>query len=131
VKTVSGDATVVGHAGDVNAATVSGVLRLDGPLGRVTAQSVSGEVAVTVRETAPLVTVRTVSGPVRVRLDAATPLNLKVRGATAQAMLDGAVLASTSQRTLSVDHVEPGATGRAAAYVSATTGTGQVSVTRG
>jgi len=131
VRTVSGETNVSAHTGDVAAASVSGSLTVDGALGRVSLQTVSGGVVVTARASTPLVTVRTVSGQVEVRLDPGTAVNLKVRGGPAQAMLDGAALPSTSAHTLHVDHmdqVQPGAAG--AAYVSATTGTGRVSVTR-
>lgn len=132
VRTVSGETTVTAHAGDVAAATVSSALALDGALGRVSLQTVSGGITVTARDTTPLVTARTVSGQIGVRLDAGTAVNLKVRGGSGHAMLDGVVLPSTASHTLHVDHtdqVEAGAAG--AAYVSATTGTGQVAVTRG
>jgi hypothetical protein len=132
VRTVSGETTVTAHRGDVAAASVSGAVAVDGALGRVSLQTVSGGAVVSAHDSRPLVTLRTVSGQVEVRLDAGTPVSLKVRGGTAKAMLDGAVLPSSQQHTLHVDHAEqaePGAMG--VAYVSATTGTGNVRVTRG
>lgn len=129
LRTVSGDLAVTGHAGDVSVSVVSGALSVEGPLGRVTVSTVSGPVAITARGTGPLVDVRSVSGPVEVRLGAGTPVNLRVRGVSGQAVLDGAALPSAG-RTLAVDHADAPVEGRSPAYVSATVTTGTVTVTR-
>jgi DUF4097 and DUF4098 domain-containing protein YvlB len=130
LKTVSGDAGVEAHAGDVSAQTVSGALSVGGALGRVNVASVSAAIAVAATGSVPLVSAKTVSGDVAVRLDGGTPVSLKVRGATGQAVLDGAVLESQGH-TLSVDHAEPPTDGRPVAYVTATVTSARVVVSRG
>lgn len=127
VKTVSGPITVSEHTGDVTAATVSGPATISGSLGRVSVNGVSGPVAVTADGTTPLLTVKTVAGSVDVRLPAGSPVNLRARSMTGKVVLDGAPLTSTAQRTVVVDHAEPGA----AAYVSTNTVSGSATVARG
>lgn len=129
LKTISGDASATGHTGDVSASLGSGALALEGALGRVTVHTVSGPVTITGVGTSPLVDVKSVSGPLEVRLDAGTPVNLKVRAMTGQVTLDGAVLPSTG-RPFVVDHADAPSEGRSPAYVSAALTTGTVSVTR-
>ncbi|MCF4122381.1 hypothetical protein L1785_15490 [Antribacter sp. KLBMP9083] len=126
-KSVSGPITVSEHAGDVTTATVSGSVALTGALGRVTVNGVSGSVDVTADGTTPLVTVKTVSGSVGVHLDAGSPVNLRARSVTGKVVLDGVPVPSSAQRTVVVDHAEPGA----AAYVSTNTVSGVASVSRG
>ncbi len=129
LRTVSGDVAASGHAGDLSVSVASGALAVEGALGRVTVSTVSGPVAITARGTSPLVDVRSVSGPVEVRLDAGVPVNLRVRGVSGQAILDGAALASTG-RALAVDHADAPVEGRSPAFVSAMVTTGTVTVTR-
>ncbi|WP_278235090.1 DUF4097 family beta strand repeat-containing protein [Isoptericola sp. AK164] len=130
LRSVSGDVASSGHTGDVSAQVVSGALALEGTLGRVTTSSVSGAVAVTAVGTVPMVSAKSVSGDVALRLDAGTPVSLKVRGAAGQAVLDGEALPSTT-RTLSVDHGETPTDGRSIAYVTATVTSARVIVSRG
>ncbi|PFG44009.1 hypothetical protein ATJ88_2726 [Isoptericola jiangsuensis] len=129
LKTVSGDAGIDAHAGDVSAQTVSGNLSVTGNLGRVTVASVSAAIAVAASGTTPMVSAKTVSGDVTVRLDPGTPVSLRVRGAAGQAVLDGHVLDSQG-RTLSVDHADPPSDGRSVAYVTATVTSARVVVSR-
>jgi hypothetical protein len=129
VRTISGDVAASGHTGDVAVSVVSGALAVEGALGRVTVSTVSGPVAITARGTSPLVDIKSVSGPAEVRLDAGTPVNLRVRGVSGQAVLDGSALASTG-RTLAVDHADAPVENRSPAYVSAAVTTGTVSVVR-
>lgn len=126
VRTVSGDIAVGEHAGDVNAQAVSGHVTVAGRLGRVTAQTVSGRVEVVADGTTPLVTAKTVSGGIAVRLAPGTVVNLRARGVTGRVVVDGVDVPSTARSTVSVDHVEPGA----GAYVSASTVSGSVTVSR-
>lgn len=127
LRTVSGDVAASAHTGDVSAQVVSGALALDGVLGRVSASTVSGAVAVTAAGTAPMVTARTISGDVVLRLDPGTPVSLKVRGAAGQVVLDGEVQESAS-RTVAVDR---SATGEGpVAYLTASVTSARVTVTR-
>ncbi|NNU27846.1 DUF4097 family beta strand repeat-containing protein [Isoptericola sediminis] len=130
LKSVSGDVAASGHTGDVSAQVVSGALALEGALGRVSTSSVSGAVAVTAAGTVPMVSAKSVSGDVAIRLDEGTPLSLKVRGAAGQAVVDGEVLPSTT-RTLSVDRSETPTDGRSIAYVTAAVTSARVIVSRG
>ncbi|WP_418276246.1 DUF4097 family beta strand repeat-containing protein [Isoptericola jiangsuensis] len=130
LKSVSGDVAATAHSGDVSAQVVSGALAVDGAIGRVSAHSVSGALAVTAVGTTPMVTVKTVSGDVTVRLDEGTPVSLKVRGAAGQAILDGTVLPSTG-RVLAVDHADTPVAGRSVAYLTAAVTSSRVVVTRG
>ncbi|AEG45052.1 hypothetical protein [Isoptericola variabilis] len=130
LRTISGDVAATGHVGDVSVSIVSGSLAVEGTLGRVTVSTVSGPVAITARGSVPLVDLKSVSGPAQVRLDVGTPVNLRVRGVSGQAILDGAALPSQG-RTLAVDHADAPVEGRAPAYVSAAVTTGTVSVSRG
>jgi hypothetical protein len=130
LRSVSGDVAATGHGGDVSAQVVSGSLALDGAVGRVSVSSVSGAVAVTATGSTPMVTTKTVSGDVALRLDEGTPVSMKVRGAAGQAILDGQVLPSTG-RTLAVDHADAPATGRSVAYLTATVTSARVVVSRG
>ncbi|MCK0116132.1 putative adhesin [Isoptericola sp. CG 20/1183] len=127
LRSVSGDVAASGHAGDVSAHVVSGALAVDGALGRVSAGTVSGAVAVTATGTAPMVTAKTVSGDVALRLDPGTPVSLKVRGAAGQVVLDGEVQASAA-RTLSVDRSAAGE--GSVAYLTANVTSARVIVSR-
>jgi len=130
LRSVSGDVAAGDHTGDVSGQVVSGSLAVDGAVGRVSAASVSGAVVVTAAGTAPMVTAKTVSGDVAVRLDAGTPVSLKVRGAAGQVVLDGESVESAA-RTLSVDRAAPGEDGRPTAYVTANVTSARVVVSRG
>ncbi|WP_125776814.1 DUF4097 family beta strand repeat-containing protein [Antribacter gilvus] len=127
VKSASGAITVSEHSGDVTVATISGSVALSGALGRVTVNGASGSVDVTAQGTTPLVTAKTVSGAIGVHLDGGSNVNVRARSVTGKVMIDGAPAASSAQRTVVVDHAEPGA----AAYVSTSTVSGAASVTRG
>ncbi|MCK9795764.1 DUF4097 domain-containing protein [Isoptericola sp. 4D.3] len=129
LKTVSGDVAVDGHAGDVSATVASGRLALSGDLARVSLSTVSGAATITAAGPSPLITAKTVSGAIDLRLPASTPVNLKVRGASGQVVLDGSVLPSAGA-TLVVDHAEQPADGRSAAYLSATVTAAHVTVDR-
>ncbi|GAA1709658.1 hypothetical protein GCM10009809_02530 [Isoptericola hypogeus] len=128
VRTVSGEVAVTDHTGDASASVVSGRLALDGALGRVSLTSVSGAATVA-PTTSPMITAKTVSGALDLRLLPGTPVNVKVRGASGQVVLDGSVLPS-SGATLVVDHAEQPAEGRSAAYLSATVTSAHVTVDR-
>lgn len=128
VRSVSGDVWASSHAGDVSAQVVSGALALDGVLGRASASTVSGPVAVTATGAAPMVTAKTVSGDVALRLDPGTPVSLKVRGAAGQVVVDGEVQASAA-RTLWVDRSVPGE--GSPAYLTANVTSARVIVSRG
>lgn len=128
VKTGSSDVDVVEHVGDLRVSTGSGDVALAGSLGRVSATTVSGSVELVAPESTPLVEVRTVSGDVVVRLGAGTPVNLRARSVTGKVVLDGAALAGSGGRTTSVDHVDEH--GRGGAYVSTSTVSGDLAVSR-
>lgn len=125
-KSGTGAIAVAEHSGDASATTVSGTVSIEGALGRVSAQTVSGAVDVAAVGTTPLVNVKTVSGAASVRLDAGSPVNLRARSVTGKVVVDGTQVASSAQRTVVVDHAEPGA----AAYVSTNTVSGTATVTR-
>lgn len=130
LRAVSGDLTAAGHTGDVSASVVSGALSLDGALARVSVTAASGATSVTAAAgTSPMVTARTVSGSLDVRLPPGTPVNLKVRGASGQVVVDGSVVPS-SGATLVVDHAEQTSGGEPAAYLSATVTSARVTVDR-
>jgi len=129
VKTASAPVDVVEHVGDVRVSTASGAVNVAGSLGRVSVTTVTSAVEVVARESTPLVAARTVSGDVAVRLSTGAPVNLKARSLTGKAVLDGVRLESAAQRTTSVDHVDPA--GTASAYVSSSTVSGDVTVSRG
>lgn len=133
VKTASAPVDVVEHVGDVRVSTASGAVNVAGSLGRVSVTTVTSGVEVVARESTPLVDARTVSGDVAVRLGAGAPVNLKARSVTGKAVLDGVRLESSAQRTTSVDHVDRPAENPTAggAYVSASTVSGDLTVSRG
>ncbi|MGW2093283.1 hypothetical protein [Promicromonospora sukumoe] len=126
-KSGTGAVTIAEHSGDASATTVSGVVSLAGALGRVSVQTVSGAVHVTAVGTTPLVNAKTVSGAAAVQLDAGAPVNLRARSVTGKVVIDGAQATSSAQRTVVVDHAEPGA----AAYISTNTVSGTATITRG
>ncbi|MFD6137963.1 DUF4097 family beta strand repeat-containing protein [Isoptericola sp. NPDC056618] len=129
LKTVSGALSAEGHTGDVTANSAAGSIALAGALARVSLTTVSGAATVTATQASPLITAKTVSGAIDLRLPAGTPVNLKVRGASGQVVLDGSVLPSAGA-TLVVDHGEQPADGRSAAYLSATVTSAHVTVDR-
>lgn len=127
VKTVAGRVAVTTHDGDVKVGTASGRVEAEGALGRVTISTVTGDVVVEARETTPLVTAKTVSGDVTLRLSEGAGVNLKARAVTGKVVLDGAPVPSAQSRTTSVDHSE----GTSGAYVSVSTVSGNLTVSRG
>ncbi|MBE7700732.1 DUF4097 family beta strand repeat protein [Oerskovia sp. Sa1BUA8] len=127
VKTVAGRVAVTSHDGDVKVGTASGRVEAEGGLGRVTISTVTGDVVVEARETTPLVTAKTVSGDVTLRLSEGAGVNLKARAVTGKVVLDGAPVPSSQSRTTSVDHSE----GTSGAYVSVSTVSGNLTVSRG
>jgi len=129
LKTVSGTVSADGHTGDVTASSAAGSIALSGDLARVSLSTVSGAATITAAQASPLITAKTVSGAIDLRLPAGTPVNLKVRGASGQVVLDGSVLPS-SGATLVVDHGEQPSGGRSAAYLSATVTSAHVTVDR-
>lgn len=126
VKAVSGAIVVSEHSGDVTVNQVSGSSSVSGRLGRVTVNGVSGPVEVTSAGTTPLISAKTVAGPVAIRLDTGTPINLRGRSVNGRISVDGERLSSSATRTVSVDHVEPGA----ACYLSTNTVSGTTTITR-
>lgn len=126
VKSVSGAIVVTEHTGDVTVNQASGAATVSGGLGRVTVNGVSGPVDISSSGTTPLISAKTVAGAVSVTLDAGTPVNLRARSVTGKVAIDGAPATSTAQRTVVVDHVEPGAT----CYLSTNTVSGATTITR-
>ncbi|MBE1876181.1 hypothetical protein [Myceligenerans pegani] len=126
VKSVSGPIVVTEHTGDVTVNQASGPATVSGGLGRVTVNGVSGPVDVASSGTTPMVSAKTVAGAVTITLDAGTPVNLRARSVTGKVTLDGEPLASTAQRTVVVDHPEPGAT----CYLSTNTVSGATTILR-
>ncbi|MCA5894615.1 DUF4097 family beta strand repeat-containing protein [Isoptericola sp. NEAU-Y5] len=130
LRSVSGDVAVSRHTGDVAVTTVSGATALSGALARVSLSTVSGRSTVTADAGAsPMINGKTVSGALDVKLPAGTAVNVKVRGASGQVVLDGSVLPS-SGTTLVVDHSEHPAEGSNAAYLSATVTSAHVTIDR-
>ncbi|GAA3213178.1 DUF4097 domain-containing protein [Oerskovia jenensis] len=127
VKSVTGRVSVGTHEGDLKVSTASGRVEAEGALGRVTISTVTADVVVEARETTPLVTAKTVSGDVTLRLSEGAGVNLKARAVTGKVVLDGAPVPSAQSRTTSVDHSE----GTSGAYVSVSTVSGDLTVSRG
>lgn len=127
VKSAAGRVAAVGHAGDLKVGTASGRVEAAGALGRASISTVTGDVVVEARETTPLVTAKTVSGDVTLRLGEGAGVNLKARAVTGKVVLDGAPLPSTQSRTTSVDHSD----GTSGAYVSVSSVSGNLTVSRG
>ncbi|GAA1852396.1 hypothetical protein [Myceligenerans crystallogenes] len=126
VKSVSGAIAVTDHQGDVTVNQASGPAAISGALGRVTVNGVSGPVDVSSSGSTPLVSAKTVAGAVTISLDPGTPVNLRARSVTGKVTVDGAPIASGAQRTVVVDHAEPGA----ACYLSTNTVSGATVITR-
>jgi hypothetical protein len=126
VKSAAGRVAATAHEGDVRVSTASGRVEVGGRLGRVTVSTVTGDVVVEARETTPLVTAKTVSGDVTLRLGQGAGVNLKARAVTGKVVLDGAPLPSTQSRTTSVDHSD----GTSGAYVSVSSVSGNLTVSR-
>lgn len=126
IQTASGDVDVTEHVGDVKINTASGSVRAAGSLGRVTVRTVSGEVHLQAPVSTPLVSVQTVSGDVAVQLGVGVPVNLRAKSVSGKVRLDGEVLASASAHTTSVNHIDDH--GRAGAYLSTSTVSGDVAV---
>ena len=114
VRSVTGRVALAMHEGDVKVGTASGRVEAEGALGRVTISTVTGDVVVEARETTPLVTTKTVSGDVALRLSEGAGVNLRARAVTGKVVLDGAPVPSSQSRTTAVDHSE----GTSGAYVS-------------
>ncbi|MHA7134597.1 DUF4097 family beta strand repeat-containing protein [Oerskovia turbata] len=127
VKSVAGRVTIDAHEGDLKVGTASGRVEAEGALGRVSVSTVTGDVVVEARETTPLVTAKTVSGDVALRLSEGAGVNLKARAVTGKVVLDGAPVPSAQNRTTSVDHSE----GTSGAYVSVSSVSGNLTVSRG
>ncbi|MFC8600105.1 MULTISPECIES: DUF4097 family beta strand repeat-containing protein [unclassified Isoptericola] len=129
LKTVSGALSAQEHTGDVSATSAAGSVALAGALARVSLSTVSGAATIAATQPSPMITAKTVSGAIDLRLPAGSPVNLRVRGASGQVVLDGSVLPSAGA-TLVVDHGEQPAEGRGAAYLSATVTSAHVTVDR-
>lgn len=129
VQTASGGVELVEHVGDASINTGSGAVVATGALGRVTARTVAGNVQLEAPSSTPLVSVQTISGDVCVLLGAGVPVNLRAKSVNGKVSLDGEELTSSASHTTSVSHVDEH--GRAGAYVSTSTISGDVAVTRG
>lgn len=89
VRSASEGVTVTGHGGPVSVTTASGDATVDGDVPRVSVTTVSGAISVSHRGAAAVLATTTVSGATRVRLPAATHLELEARGVAAKVLVDG------------------------------------------
>lgn len=88
VNSVSGEVAVRGHHGDVSGKTVSGDLTVSGEVFRFRGNSVSGDTFVDLHGTADIVSTKSVSGDVTVRLDAGVPTQYRISTLSGALQLD-------------------------------------------
>lgn len=89
LRSASGAVDVQSHTGPVNVTTAAGSVTVEGELPRVTVTTVAGDISLRHRGGAAVLTTTTVSGATRVRLPAATRLELEARGVAAKVLVDG------------------------------------------
>lgn len=87
---VSGEIAVRNHYGNISLKTVSGDLTASGEVMRFSSNGVSGDVFLDLTGTPDSATVRTVSGDVTVRLEAAVPAHYKINTVSGKLQLDDA-----------------------------------------
>lgn len=127
VSTVAGIVHVTDHRGAVNVKTGTGAIELGGQLTRAEVNTVSGAVSVQAGTRASLISAKTVSSTVALRLPLGVGVDLHARSVSGTVLLDGANLKRPGARTALVDHVEADAT----TFLSTSTISGDVLISRG
>lgn len=129
VSTAAGRVSVSGQVGPVAVRTATGSVRLAGQLTRADVSTVSGEVSIETAAGASVVTTKTISSKVALRVPAETGVDLRLRSVTGTISLDGANLRGTGAqggRTALVERAEPAAT----VFLTANSVSGDVVVSR-
>ena len=129
VSTAAGRVSCTGQVGPVNIRTATGPIHLAGQLSRADISTVSGEVSIQTAPGAGVITTKTVSSRVALRVPAEAGVDLRVRSVTGKIALDGADLRKTTGqggRTALVERAEPGAT----VFLTANSVSGDVAVSR-
>ncbi|SDD55952.1 hypothetical protein SAMN05216410_3512 [Sanguibacter gelidistatuariae] len=113
VSTAAGRVSSTGQVGPVSVKTGTGPIHLAGQLSRADVTTVSGAVSIETASGASVITTKTVSSRVALRVPADAGVDLRVRSVTGTIALDGADLRQATGlggRTALVEHTEPGAT---------------------
>ena len=129
VSTAAGRVSVTDQAGPVAVRTATGSVHLAGQLSRTDVSTVSGEVSIETSSGASVITTKSISSRVALRVPAETGVDLRVRSVTGTISLDGADLrgpGSQGGRTALVERAEPGAT----VFLTANSVSGDVVVSR-
>lgn len=129
VSTAAGRVSTTAQVGPVNVKTGTGSIHLAGQLSRADVSTVSGEVNIETAPGAGVVTTKTVSARVALRVPVETGVDLRVRSVTGTIALDGADLRPSVAgmgRAALVELAEPGAT----VFLTASSVSGDVIVSR-
>ena len=126
-STAAGRVAVTDQTGTVAVRTATGGIRVAGQLSRADVSTVSGEVSVETAVGASVITTKSISSRVALRVPAETGVDLRVRSVTGTISLDGADLRTQGARTALVERAEPGAT----VFLTANSVSGDVVVSRG
>ena len=132
VSTAAGRVSATDQVGAVAVRTATGAVHLAGQLSRADVSTVSGEVSIETASGASVITTKSISSRVALRVPAETGVDLRVRSVTGVISLDGADLrnrggqGSQSGRTALVERAEPGAT----VFLTANSVSGDVVVSR-
>ena len=126
-STAAGRVAVNDQTGPVAVRTATGGVRVAGQLSRVDVSTVSGEVSIETADGASVISTKSISSRVALRVPAQTGVDLRVRSVTGKISLDGADLRTQGARTALVEQAEPGAT----VFLTASSVSGDVVVSRG
>ena len=134
-STAAGRVSCSDQVGPVAVRTATGSVHVAGQLSRADVSTVSGEVSIETSTGASLVTAKTISSKVALRVPAETGVDLRVRSVSGAISLDGADLRGARTqggrtqggRTAPVEVAEPGAT----VFLTANSVSGDVVVSRG
>ena len=126
VSTAAGRVSCDSLVGPVSVRTATGSVRLAGQLSRADVSTVSGEVSIETTPGASVVTTKSISSKIALRVPDETRVDLRVRSVTGKVSLDGADLRAAGPRTALLERAEPGAT----VFLTANTVSGDVIVSR-
>lgn len=127
VSTAAGRVSSTAQVGPVSVKTGTGAIHLAGQLSRADVSTVSGEVSIETAPGAGVITTKTVSSRVAVRVPADAGVDLRVRSVTGTIALDGVDLRPTAGgRAALVERTEPDAT----VFLTASSVSGDVVVSR-
>ena len=130
LSTAAGRVSCSDQVGPVAVRTATGSVRVAGQLSRADVSTVSGEVSIETSTGASLVTAKTISAKVALRVPPETGVDLRVRSVTGTISLDGTDLRparTQGGRTAFVEFAEPGAP----VFLTASSVSGDVVVSRG